>query len=104
MKKNLIEKMFDMMLPAKASKLPLSKMNMAGMGPLMIKKIMKDKNVDSIDLLIKNAMDMGVNLVACTMSMDLMGIKEEELLDGVEFGGVAAYLGAAEDSGVNLFI
>ena len=103
-KKNLIEKMFDMMLPARASKLPLSKMNMAGMGPLMIKKIMKDKNVDSIDVLIKNAMDMGVNLVACTMSMDLMGIKEEELIDGVEFGGVAAYLGAAEDSGVNLFI
>lgn len=102
--KNIIEKMFDMMLPSRANKLPLSRMNMAGMGPLMIKKIMKEKNVDSIDLLIKNAMDMGINLVACTMSMDLMGIKEEELLDGVEFGGVASYLGAAEDSGVNLFI
>lgn len=103
-KKNVIEKMFDIMLPRRANKLPLSKMNMAGMGPIMIKKIMKDKNVDSIDILIKNAMDMGVNLVACTMSMDLMGIKEAELLEGVEFGGVASYLGAAEDSGVNLFI
>lgn len=102
--KNAIEKMFGSMLPGSADKLPLSQMNMMGMGPAMIKKIMKDKNVDSIEVLMKNAIDMGVHLVACTMSMDLMGIKKEELIDGVEFGGVASYLGAAEDSGLNLFI
>ncbi|WP_300381683.1 CoA-disulfide reductase [Clostridium sp.] len=102
--KNVIEKMFGTMLPGTANKLPLSQMNMMGMGPAMIKKIMKDKNVDSIEVLMKNAIDMGVHLVACTMSMDLMGVKKEEMIDGVEFGGVASYLGAAEDSGLNLFI
>lgn len=102
--KNTMEKMFDVMLPSNTSKLPLSKMNMMGMGPAMIKKIMKDNNVDDIDTLIKNAIDMGVNVVACSMSMDLMGIKKEEFIDGVEVGGVASYLGAAEDSGLNLFI
>ena len=85
-------------------KLPLSQMNMMGMGPAMIKKIMKDNNVDSLEELIKNAIDMGVNVVACSMSMDLMGIKKEEFIEGVEIGGVASYLGATEDSGLNLFI
>lgn len=70
----------------------------------MINEIMKKHNVDDIDTLINNAINMGVKLVACSMSMDLMGIKKEELIDGVGLGGVAAYLGAAEDSGLNLFI
>ncbi|MEN2257604.1 DsrE/DsrF/DrsH-like family protein [Paraclostridium benzoelyticum] len=99
-----MEKMFDMMLPSNTNKLPLSKMNMGGMGPKMINEIMKKHNVDDIDTLINNAINMGVKLVACSMSMDLMGIKKEELIDGVDLGGVAAYLGAAEDSGLNLFI
>ena len=77
---------------------------MAGMGPKMIRKIMKDKNVDSLELLLQQALDNGVNMIACNMSMDLMGIKEEELIDGIDFGGVATYLGAAEESNVNLFI
>lgn len=102
--KDLMEKMFDVMLPSHTGKLPLSQMNMAGMGPKMIKQIMKKHNVDDLDTLINNALAMGVKLVACTMSMELMGIKEEEFIDGVEFGGVASYLGAAEDSGVNLFV
>lgn len=102
--KKTIEKMFDAMLPGNAGKLPLSQMNMMGMGPAMIKKIMKDNNVDDLETLIKNAIDMGVNVVACAMSMDLMGVKKEEFIDGVEIGGVASYLGAAEDSGLNLFI
>lgn len=102
--KDTIEKMFDMMLPSNTNKLPLSKMNMGGMGPKMINEIMKKHNVDDIDTLINNAINMGVKLVACSMSMDLMGIKKEELIDGVDLGGVAAYLGAAEDSGLNLFI
>lgn len=102
--KKTIEKMFDAMLPRNSEKLPLSQMNMMGIGPAMIKKIMKDNNVDDLGTLIKNAIDMGVNVVACAMSMDLMGIKKEEFIDGVEIGGVASYLGAAEDSGLNLFI
>lgn len=103
-KKDAMEKMFDIMLPKHAGKLPLSQMNMMGMGPAMIKQIMKKHNVDDLETLITNAIKMGVNVVACTMSMELMGIKKEEFFDGVELGGVASYLGAAEDSGLNLFI
>lgn len=103
-KKDGMEKMFDMMLPDSAAKLPLSKMNMGGMGPKMIKKIMEKNNVDSLETLIKNALDMGVKLLACSMSMDLMGIKKEELLDEIEVGGVATYLNATNDAGLNLFI
>lgn len=102
--KDTMEKMFDMMLPSHTDKLGLSKMNMGGMGPAMIKQIMKKHNVDSLDTLIENAIKMGVKVVACAMSMDLMGIKKEEFIEGVEIGGVASYLGAAEDSGLNLFI
>jgi CoA-disulfide reductase len=102
--KDTVAKMFDVMLPSHAGDLPLSKMQMAGMGPMMIKYIMKKNNVDSIDTLIKNALDMGVKVVACSMSMDLMGIRQEEFIDGVEIGGVASYLAATDDSGLNLFI
>lgn len=102
--KDTMEKMFDIMLPSHIGKLPLSQMNMAGMGPKMINQIMKKHNVDDLDTLIKNAMDMGVKVVACTMSMDLMGIKSEEFIDGVDLGGVASYLGATEDAGLNLFV
>ncbi len=102
--KDTMAKMFDVMLPSHPGKLPLSQMNMMGMGPAMIKQIMKKNNVDSLETLIKNAIDMGVNVVACAMSMDLMGIKKEEFIEGVEIGGVASYLGATEDSGLNLFI
>jgi peroxiredoxin family protein len=79
-------------------------MNMGGMGTGMMKAIMKQKNVDSLDELIRKAKKAGVKLVACTMSMDVMGIRAEELIDGVELGGVGAYLGDAEESNVNLFI
>ncbi|MBN9648317.1 CoA-disulfide reductase [Terrisporobacter glycolicus] len=102
--KDAMEKMFDMMLPSNTDKLHLSQMNMGGMGPKMIKQIMKKHNVDDIDTLIKNAMDMGVKVVACSMSMELMGIKAEEFINGVEIGGVASYLGATEESNLNLFI
>ena len=91
-------------MPEGSSKLKLSKMNMGGMGTAMMKKVMKDKNVDSLETLMKSAMDNGVKLVACTMSMDVMGIRKEELIDGVELAGVASYLGDAEMSDMNLFI
>ncbi|WP_018755064.1 CoA-disulfide reductase [Paenibacillus terrigena] len=102
--KDLMEKMFGMMMPKGPKALPLSKMNMGGMGAKMIQYAMDRKNVDSLETLMKNAVDVGVKLVACTMSMDIMGIKAEELIDGVEYGGVATYLGDAEDAGLNLFI
>lgn len=99
-----MEKMFGAMLPKGADKLKISKMNMGGMGTAMMKKIMKDKNVSSLEELIRSAMNNGVKIVACTMSMDVMGIKPEELIDGIELGGVGYYLGDAEESNVNLFI
>lgn len=103
-KKSMMESMFGFMLPRGSKKLKLSKMNMGGMGTSMMKKIMNDKNVDSLETLIQKAMKSGVKIVACTMSMDVMGIRPEELIDGVELGGVGAYLGDAEESNVNLFI
>ena len=103
-KKTFIENMFGSMLPRGTGKLHLSRMNMGGMGTAMMKKIMNDKNVDSLETLMKKAMDNGIKIIACTMSMDVMGIKQEELMDGVELGGVGTYLGDAEESNVNLFI
>lgn len=102
--KGFMDKMFGMMMPRGSKKLGLSKMNMAGMGPKMIRKVMNNKNISSLEDLIKQAINSGVNIVACTMSMDVMGITKEELIDGIDYGGVAAYLGAAEESDVNLFI
>ncbi|MBL4953716.1 CoA-disulfide reductase [Neobacillus sp. OS1-32] len=102
--KDFMEKMFGMMMPKGVEKLPLSKMNMGGMGAKMINHVMEKKNVDNLQTLMKNALDAGVKLVACSMSMDIMGIKKEELIDGVEIGGVATFLGDAEQSGLNLFI
>jgi peroxiredoxin family protein/TusA-related sulfurtransferase len=102
--KNSTEKMFSKMMPRGSKKLPLSNMNMFGMGPKMIRKVMEDKNVDSLETLIGQAKLNGVRLVACQMSMDLMGIKKEELIDGVEVGGVATFLNAADESNMSLFI
>jgi peroxiredoxin family protein len=103
-KKGFLESMFAKMMPRGASKLGLSKMNMAGMGPKMIKHVMKKHNALSLPQLIELAQEQGVKLVACTMTMDLLGLQKEELLDGIEYGGVAAYLGDAADAKVNLFI
>lgn len=103
-KKGFLDKMFGMMMPRGSKKLGLSKMQMMGMGPKMIRFVMKNKGIDSLEALIGAARLAGVRLVACQMSMDVMGIKKEELIEGVEIGGVASYLGAAEESNVNLFI
>ncbi|HOD83399.1 MAG: Coenzyme A disulfide reductase [Planctomycetes bacterium ADurb.Bin126] len=101
-RKTLIERMFGWMMPRGADKLGLSKMNMGGMGLRMIKGIMRKKHVASLGELIDSARRAGVRMVACSMSMDLMGIKREELIDGIEEGGVAAYLGSAQEGHVNL--
>jgi peroxiredoxin family protein len=103
-RKNLIERMFGWMMPRGADRLGLSQMNMGGLGLRMIKDIMARKGVASLPELIASARQAGVRLVACTMSMDLMGIRREELVDGVEEGGVATFLDNAETSNVNLFI
>lgn len=103
-KKNLISAMFGMMMPRGSTKLGLSRMNMGGMGAAMIRGLMKHHGVDSLETMIEQAKANGIRLVACNMSMDLMGISKEELIDGVELGGVATFLGAAEESDMSLFI
>lgn len=103
-RKPLIDAMFGAMMPQGVERLGLSKMHMGGVGTAMMKKVMKDKNISSLQELIQVAMKNGVKIIACTMSMDVMGITREELIDGIEYAGVGAYLGDAEESNVNLFI
>lgn len=103
-KKSFMDGMFGRMMPRGSTKLGLSRMNMAGMGPKMIRMVMKNKNVDSLEILLQEALKSGVRLVACQMSMDIMGISAAELIEGVDLAGVASYLDAAESADVNLFI
>jgi NADPH-dependent 2,4-dienoyl-CoA reductase/sulfur reductase-like enzyme/peroxiredoxin family protein/rhodanese-related sulfurtransferase/TusA-related sulfurtransferase len=99
-----ISRMFNMMLPSSSRKLGMSKMNMLGIGPKMIRGLMKNKNVASLEELIQTAAEQGVEMVACQMSMDLMGIQREEIMDQVTIGGVGYYLGQAAQANHNLFI
>ncbi|MDM5197630.1 DsrE/DsrF/DrsH-like family protein [Fictibacillus enclensis] len=103
-KKGFLEKMFAKMMPNHADKMGLSKMNFAGMGPKMIKHVIKKHNAMTLPQLIELAKEQDVNLIACTMTMDLLGLQQEELMDGIDYAGVAAYLGEASDGNVNLFI
>ncbi|AWG44712.1 hypothetical protein BEH_25470 (plasmid) [Priestia filamentosa] len=103
-KKGFLEKMFGKMMPRGADKMGLSKMNFAGMGPKMIKNVIKKHNALTLPQLIEMAQEQDVKLVACTMTMDLLGLQEKELLDDIDYAGVAAYLADAEDGNVNLFI
>ena len=102
--KTFIEKMFGIMLPRGTKQLGLSRMNMFGAGPKMIRAIMKKKGISSLEQLIEDAISHGVRIVACQMSMDIMGIHKEELIDGVELGGVATFIGSGEKSDISLFI
>ncbi|RDY70989.1 MULTISPECIES: DsrE/DsrF/DrsH-like family protein [Halobacillus] len=103
-KKGFMEKMFGKMMPRGADKMGISKMNFAGFGPKMIKDVMKKHNAMPLPDLIEMAQEQDINLVACTMTMDLLGLQKEELLDDIQYAGVAAYLADAEDGNVNLFI
>ena len=103
-KKKGIAKMFDFMLPKTPLKMPLSKMNMFGLGNIMMRYVMKKKNVDSLPSLINQAIAQDIKLIACTMSMEVMGITKEELRDEVEYGGVGTYIGDTENASHNLFI
>ena len=102
--KGFMEKMFSKMMPRGAEKMRLSKMNFSGFGPKMIKNVMKKHNALSLTQLLDMAIEQDVKLVACTMTMDLLGLQENEMLDNIEYAGVAAYLADAEDGNVNLFI
>jgi len=103
-KKSIIDKMFGLMMPKGAEKLTLSKMNMGGLGSFMMKWVMKNKNISTLSELIVQAQKSGIKFIACNMSMDVMGIKEEELIDGVEIGGVAKYISESNSANSNLFI
>lgn len=103
-KKDILGKMFGMMLPRHSKKLSLSKINMFGLGAKMMRFVMKKKKIESLEMLIHDAQASGIEFIACQMSMDVMGVKAEELMDGVTIGGVASYLERAEESNVNLFI
>ena len=102
--KTAMDKMFGIMLPQGTPKLPLSNMNMGGMGTRMMKSRMAAKNLPNLEGLLEDAVKGGARLVACAMSMEAMGIHTDELIDGVEMGGVAEFLGASAKSGTNLFI
>ena len=102
--KNLVERAFGWMLPKGADKLKLSKLNMGGLGTAMMKAVMKAKRVDSLPELMRMAQDNGVRFIACQMSMDIMGIKAEELIDGVKVGGVATFINEADRGNASLFI
>lgn len=102
--KNIYGKMFEMMLPSCSKKLKLSKMNMGGIGSRMMRHIMKKNQIHSLEELRQQALENGVEFIACQMSMDVMGIKKEELLEEVTIGGVATYMERADNANVNLFI
>ena len=102
--KDFFGRMFSWMLPSDSRKLKLSKMSMCGIGDKMMRNIMRKKNINQLEELRQQAMDSGVEFIACQMSMDMMGVKQEELIDGVTIGGVATYMNRAEDACVNLFI
>ena len=102
--KDFFGAMFDKMLPANSRQLGLSKLNMGGMGARMMRLIMRRKHIDSLETLRQQALDAGVQFIACQMSMDVMGVRREELLDEVTLGGVATYMERAENANVNLFI
>lgn len=102
--KGFLEKMFAKMMPRGVDKMGISKMNFAGLGPKLIKKVMKKHNALPLPQLIEMAQEQDVKLIACTMTMDLLGLHKEELMDNIEYAGVAAYLAEAENGNVNLFI
>jgi peroxiredoxin family protein len=102
--KSLLDKIFGKMMPRGPEKLGLSKMNMGGLGAQLMKKVMKEKNISSLSELIELSKELDIKMVACTMSMEALGLHKEELIDGLEFAGVAYYLAEANESNINLFI
>ena len=102
--KNLKERMFGMMTPSGSKTLGTSKLNFLGMGSVMLRSMMKEKGIASLEELIALSRELGVRMIACTMSMDAMGLSKEELCDGLEYGGVATYMADATRARVSLFV
>lgn len=102
--KKVLQEMFASLMAKGPDHLGLSKMNFGGMGASMMKRVMREEHVMSLDDLIASARGQGVRMIACTMSMGVLGFKEDEFIDGIEFAGVGTYLGAADEANVNLFI
>ena len=102
--KTLFQKMMALMSPGSSQSLPVSKMNYFGVGAKMLRSMMKEKNVSSLEEMISLARELGVRMIACEMSRDVMGIKESELVAGLECGGVASFLADSLKSRTSLFI
>jgi peroxiredoxin family protein len=102
--KSLLQKAFGAMLPVGPARLGLSRMNFGGLGAVMMRRVMRQQNVSTLAELVDTAREQGVKMVVCTMSMDVMGFQKEELIDGLDFAGVATYLGEADEANVNMFI
>lgn len=102
--KGLKQRMFALMTPAGSEGLGTSKLNFFGMGAQMLRSMMKEKGIASLEELMAMARDLGVRTTACTMSMEAMGIDRAELVDGIEYGGVAAFMADASRARVSLFI
>ncbi len=102
--KDLLQGLFGAMMPRGSLHLGLSRMNFWGLGPRMMRSVMRQHNVMSLEELMASAREQGVKLIACKMSMDLLGFSEDELIDGLDYVGVATYLGEADQASVNLFV
>jgi peroxiredoxin family protein len=104
--KDFISKMFGIMLPKGRNKLKLSNMNMAGMGPVMIKYLMRKQGVLSLDEMFREAGELGIEITVCEMSMNLMGFKKEEMIDypNLRYAGAVTFVSEANESSMQLFI
>jgi peroxiredoxin family protein len=102
--KTFLQGMFGRMMPRGLGKLGMSHMNFAGVGPKLMGRVMRQEHISSLPEMMATAREQGIKMIACTMSMDFMGLKREELIDGLEYAGVATYLGEADEANVNLFI
>jgi peroxiredoxin family protein len=102
--KKPMHKAFGLMMPRGPERLAMSHMNFAGVGPKLMKRVMREENVMSLPALMASAREQGVKFIACTMSMDVMGLTKDDLIDDIEYAGVASYLGEADEANVNLFI
>lgn len=103
-KKDLMQKMFAMMTPGSSEALGVSQMNYFGIGAAMLRTMMKNQQVSSLEELMELARELGVRMIGCTMSMEVMGIDKDQFIDGIELGGVGAFLGEASRARVSLFI
>jgi len=105
-RKGFLDRMFGRMLPRGSHALPLSKMQMAGIGPKMIRSVMKQRGVKSLEELMKEAAELGVRIHVCEMSMGVMGLKQEEMISypGMDFVGVGTFINMIQDAKQVIFL